>query len=141
MSWRVRPLRPFSGRFSVNADVERIDIPWPRATVLGVSWIIVVLRDFRDFRVSLRRGFPGGAALLRCCAFAHPASAAEKTPVVLISIDTLRADHLSAYGYTENPHAEHRFLRRQRNDLPAHRLADPLDAALAHVAHDFDLPI
>ncbi len=29
------------------------------------------------------------------------ARAVEKTPVILISIDTLRADHLSAYGYTK----------------------------------------
>jgi arylsulfatase A-like enzyme len=34
-----------------------------------------------------------GIALAACPAFAQP------TPVILISIDTLRADHLSAYGY------------------------------------------
>src|ERR1700689_2987780 len=33
-------------------------------------------------------------ACLAPCLFA-----AEQTPVILISIDTLRADHLSAYGY------------------------------------------
>jgi arylsulfatase A-like enzyme len=27
------------------------------------------------------------------------AAAAQSTPVILISVDTLRADHLSAYGY------------------------------------------
>jgi choline-sulfatase len=33
--------------------------------------------------------------------FIQTVNAAEKTPVILISIDTLRADHLSAYGYTK----------------------------------------
>ncbi|HZU27124.1 MAG TPA: sulfatase-like hydrolase/transferase [Bryobacteraceae bacterium] len=33
------------------------------------------------------------------CAFPLLAIAAPRTPVILISIDTLRADHLSAYGY------------------------------------------
>jgi arylsulfatase A-like enzyme len=40
------------------------------------------------------------AAVLGILVFAHSASGAEKTSVVLVSIDTLRADHLSAYGYT-----------------------------------------
>jgi arylsulfatase A-like enzyme len=40
-------------------------------------------------------------ALAALFAFAHSASAADKPPVILISIDTLRADHLSAYGYTK----------------------------------------
>ncbi|SPE41949.1 Sulfatase [Candidatus Sulfopaludibacter sp. SbA3] len=39
------------------------------------------------------------AALLMLLACACPAGAAGKPPVILISIDTLRADHLSAYGY------------------------------------------
>jgi len=41
------------------------------------------------------------AAILAIVVCPHAASAAERTPVVLISIDTLRADHLSAYGYTK----------------------------------------
>jgi glucan phosphoethanolaminetransferase (alkaline phosphatase superfamily) len=46
------------------------------------------------------------AALLLLAACAHksgPGAAPEvpkNTPVILISIDTLRADHLPAYGYT-----------------------------------------
>src|ERR1700744_1619179 len=34
VSWRVRPLRPFSG------TLPGVEIPWPRATVLGVSWLV-----------------------------------------------------------------------------------------------------
>jgi len=108
VSWRVRPLRPFSGRFPVNADVDRIDIPWPRATVLGVSWMvwffgISAIAALLSPRLLKRRAGASLAsvAIAALLAFAHPASAAEKTPVVLISIDTLRADHLSAYGYTK----------------------------------------
>jgi len=40
VSWRIRPLRPFSGHLRVNTDGERIDIPWPRASVLGCSWMV-----------------------------------------------------------------------------------------------------
>ncbi|MGO9012794.1 MAG: sulfatase-like hydrolase/transferase [Bryobacteraceae bacterium] len=104
VSWRIRPLRPFSGRLTVDADVERIDIPWPRATVLGASWMvwffgISALSAIVAPRI-LRRPTP----ILTIAAIlvsAHSAGAAEKTPVVMISIDTLRADHLSAYGYTK----------------------------------------
>lgn len=102
VSWRIRPLRPFSGRLSVNAAIERMDIPWPRASVLGVSWMvwffgISSITALLSPRLLKRRL---GVAL-GLLAFAHPANAAENTPVVLISIDTLRADHLSAYGYTK----------------------------------------
>jgi len=101
VSWRIRPLRPFSGRLRVNAAVERIDIPWPRATVLGFSWMvwffgISTISALLSPRIPKRL-----VAVLGLVACAHPAGAAEKTPVVLISIDTLRADHLSAYGYTK----------------------------------------
>jgi choline-sulfatase len=37
---------------------------------------------------------------LAACSSSCFAGAVEKPPVILISIDTLRADHLSAYGYT-----------------------------------------
>ena len=101
VSWRIRPRQPFSGHFRVNADVERIDVPWPRATVLGVSWMvwffgISAISALPSPRIGKRH-----TAILAIFVFAHSASAAEKTPVVLISIDTLRADHLSAYGYTK----------------------------------------
>ncbi len=104
VSWRIRPLRAFSGSLSVNGDVGRIDIPWPRATVLGVSWIlwflgISALSAFLAPRIRIRRA--ASIALLVFLTSGHPAIAADKTPVILISVDTLRADHLSAYGYTK----------------------------------------
>jgi arylsulfatase A-like enzyme len=104
VSWRIRPMRPFRGRLSVNADVERIDIPWPRTTVLGVPWLlwflgISALFAFLTPRILNRRA--ASIALLALLASGHSAIAADKTPVILISVDTLRADHLSAYGYTK----------------------------------------
>ncbi len=45
-----------------------------------------------------------GAALAlvaAACGRGHGVPVAENAPVVLISIDTLRADHLPAYGYTK----------------------------------------
>jgi choline-sulfatase len=51
-------------------------------------------------------------AALFCCRFAFSApataDAGPSTPVILISIDTLRADHLSAYGYRKirTPHLD-----------------------------------
>jgi choline-sulfatase len=41
-----------------------------------------------------------GLALSAACARKTPSAAPAGTPVVLISIDTLRADHLPAYGYS-----------------------------------------
>ncbi len=42
-------------------------------------------------------------ALLAVLLTPLPAFSAPNTPVILISIDTLRADHLSAYGYRKSP--------------------------------------
>ncbi len=104
VSWRIRPLRPFSGRLRVNTEVERIDIPWPRTTVLGVSWTVwffgisAISAWLAPRIVRLSAPLPAILVILIC---ASSANAAEKPPVILISIDTLRADHLSAYGYTK----------------------------------------
>jgi arylsulfatase A-like enzyme len=72
---------------------------------------------------------------LFCCAGLVAASAARdappSTPVILISIDTLRADHLSAYGYSKihTPHLDSfaqggtRFARAEAQiplTLPSH---------------------
>ena len=101
VSWRIRPLRPFSGHLYVNGDVEKIDIPWPRANVLGVPWMawffgISALSSLLTPQFIRRLGM-----VVVLIASMQVARAAEKTPVILISIDTLRADHLSAYGYTK----------------------------------------
>jgi len=101
VSWRIRPLRPFSGQLRVNAEVDRMEVPWPRAKVLGVSWMIWFF-GISTISVWLTPRFlKRHAAIVAVLVFAPAANAAEKTPVVLISIDTLRADHLSAYGYTK----------------------------------------
>jgi len=100
VSWRVRPARPFSGRLRINAEVERLDVPWPRATVLGVSWMVWFLAIASISALLAPRALRRHIAILAVLASVHCAKAAEKTPVVLISIDTLRADHVSAYGYT-----------------------------------------
>jgi len=95
VSWRVRPVHEFSG--SLGKGVE---IPWPRVSVTGVSWMVWF------FLISALAAF--GAAFIRkplsalaVLMFVQSVSAADKTPVLLISIDTLRADHVGAYGYTK----------------------------------------
>jgi arylsulfatase A-like enzyme len=103
VSWRIRPRQAFSGHLSVNAAAEDIDIPWPRATVLGVSWMVWFLgisTISAYLAPRIRIGRPAVLLIFIHSAFAYSASAAEKPPVILISIDTLRADHLSSYGYT-----------------------------------------
>ncbi|MGB7760956.1 MAG: sulfatase, partial [Bryobacteraceae bacterium] len=101
VSWRIRPLRPFSGHLRVNADVERTDIPWPRATVLGCSWMVWFFGISGVAALLAPRILKRRTAFLALLVLGRSASAAERTPVMLISIDTLRADHLSAYGYTK----------------------------------------
>ena len=98
VSWRIRPLQPFSGRLQVNAPVERIDIPWPHATVLGIPWMVWFLAISSISAWFAPRLLQRHIAILALLVCAHSAIAAEKVPVVLISIDTLRADRLSAYG-------------------------------------------
>ena len=90
VSWRIRPKRDFSGQLTVQGGGERVEIPWPRKTwmpwFLGISAVSALF-------------FSRRMALL--VLLANPAMAADKPPVIIISIDTLRADHLSAYGYTK----------------------------------------
>lgn len=92
VSWRIRPRQAFSGRLVANGNVDRVDIPWPRKSWMpwffAISFIAALITP---------RGFGKRAVVLLLLAW--PASAGEKPPVILISIDTLRADHLSAYGY------------------------------------------
>jgi choline-sulfatase len=85
VSWRVRPTRPFSG------TLPGFEIPWPRATVLGVSWLVWFFGISSLSALFLKRILP----LLLIALCVHGASAAEKPSVILISIDTLRADHVT----------------------------------------------
>ncbi len=106
VSWRIRPREAFSGSLKTNPAVDKIDIPWPRATMLGVSWMVWFFL-ISSISALLMPALLAGPVLKRIGAvlivltFIHSAGAAEKTPVILISIDTLRADHVSAYGYTK----------------------------------------
>ena len=40
VSWRIRPRRPFRGSLRVNTGAARVEVPWPRADILGVSWMV-----------------------------------------------------------------------------------------------------
>jgi arylsulfatase A-like enzyme len=108
VSWRIRPERPFSGHLHTSPELERIDIPWPRATVLGCSWMLWFCGISTVSALLAPRLLKRHAAILVLVMYPHSVTAAEKTPVLLISIDTLRADHLSAYGYTtlRTPHID-----------------------------------
>lgn len=66
---------------------------------------------FRRYAGSILRiaSAPCLVAVLRCLLIPCAAAAArEQTPLILISIDTLRADHLGAYGYNKirTPHID-----------------------------------
>ena len=101
VSWRIRPKRAFSGQLTVKGSAERVEIPWPRKSwmpwFLGISAVSALITA-----IFLRRPM---ALLL---VLAGTAAAADKPPVIIISIDTLRADHLSTYGYTKirTPHID-----------------------------------
>lgn len=94
VSWRIRPVQDFSGSLTATGDVASIDIPWPHRSwvlrFLGISMISALLAAWFPKR-----------HITMLLLIAYPASAAGTPPVILISIDTLRADHLSAYGYTK----------------------------------------
>jgi len=102
VSWRIRPLQPFSGRLTVNGDSSHIDIPWPASQRIRTILDRLVLRDLLDFRIARAPAHPPLRCRNRDCRSLRPLSHRRReTPVILISIDTLRADHLSAYGYTK----------------------------------------
>ena len=101
VSWRIRPQTAFSGSLKTNIDSVKLEIPWPQATVAGVPWIVWFLGISSISALIAPRFIKRAGAILLVLAIAHTARAAEKTPVILISVDTLRADHLGAYGYTK----------------------------------------
>jgi choline-sulfatase len=89
VSWRIRPKRAFSGRLTVKGGAERVEIPWPRKSwmpwFLGISAVSALTTPmFLKRRVALLLFLAGSAV------------AADKPRVIIISIDTLRADHVSA---------------------------------------------
>jgi choline-sulfatase len=92
-----------------DRDISSIEVRYPRATVLGFPWLVWFLTVSGVAAMGfsrLKRLVIGAGRVAFTIAFlgagTHPAAAATvppQTPVILISIDTLRADHLSSYGY------------------------------------------
>ena len=68
------------------------------------------------------------------CRGARSTARRRDGPIILISIDTLRADHLPAYGYTEGPHAEHRCARGGRDVLFEHAYSHAPQTLPAHTS-------
>jgi choline-sulfatase len=126
ISWRVRPVSAGPQTFLVtdgsrvfrarrapltrtgDAAVARIEVPWPGARYFHLPWLAwffilsfvgaIVFRCFgpikRTATIAITLFFCGGVK--------------AQTPVILISVDTLRADHLSSYGYrrVRTPHID-----------------------------------
>ena len=92
-----------------DRDISWIEVRYPRATVLGspwLAWFLIVscisAMAFSPLKRLVMRAAPIAFTAVFFSAGSHLAGAAAiapKTPVILISIDTLRADHLSSYGY------------------------------------------
>jgi choline-sulfatase len=135
VSWRIRPLRAFSGDLSARTpDGRRISlaIPFPRAKIFGVDWLIWFFGiSLVVAPVALRIVKWKPAAIALTLALVPPGARAADTPVIIISIDTLRADHLSSWGYTKlrtpniDSFAEHGTIYRQIDSqipltLPSH---------------------
>jgi choline-sulfatase len=121
VSWRIRPVEPFRGQ--LTADAGSVDIPWPRATLLGLDWLIWF------FAISILAA-PLAALIRRPRAvflllLATTLRAADKPPVILISIDTLRADYVGTKTPGLNSFATHATVYRQIDaqlplTLPSH---------------------
>jgi arylsulfatase A-like enzyme len=107
------------GRAAQRLHDERIAFGEERA----MRWqsAIVDLPAPRGTRCRLRLETSGGAALLGSGVWAVPEilsrpdrAQRERRNVILISLDTLRADHLSAYGYPRatSPQIDHQLIAR-----------------------------
>ncbi len=96
MNWRVRPhaLKFRSGCWRA-ITLERRIIPFPPATILRMHWLVWFSLFFAPAAMGMK-WLLSARFLLACLG---TSVLAAQTPVIVISIDTLRADHLSAYGY------------------------------------------
>jgi choline-sulfatase len=136
VSWRIRPVRAFSSPLvarTPDGTDTRVDVPWPRARIGGVDWLVWFfgIQTITAAMASLVRIPKRAAALMAAAMFASDAKAAEKPPIILISVDTLRADHLNSYGYSKirtpniDSFSEHGTIYRQIDSqipltLPSH---------------------
>ncbi len=84
-----------------DPNIAFVDTTYPRARIHGLRWFSWFTLFYLAGAVLPLIPRPRHTALIAALLLTLPArAAAPQTPVILISIDTLRADHLSAYGYT-----------------------------------------
>lgn len=103
VSWRVRPVSDGPQELIVPGDPHP-DIPWPEARYLRLGWVEwFIIVSFASAIVFGRARVGAALVVLVACGTAR-----AQTPVILISVDTLRADHLSCYGYrrVQTPHID-----------------------------------
>jgi choline-sulfatase len=116
VSWRVRPVSTGPQDFAISDGVrvfrsgrsqftrtgdsrlEWIKVPWPAERYFHLSWLAwFFIFSFTGAALFSRVRWTRPAAAVFALALCGAAKA--QTPVILISVDTLRADHLSCYGY------------------------------------------
>ena len=96
----ARLLDPLNRPIS-DPNIAFIETTYPLARFYGLRWFSWFTLFYLAGAVLLALPRSRHAALAAALLLSGPArAAAPQTPVILISIDTLRADHLSAYGYT-----------------------------------------
>jgi choline-sulfatase len=85
-----------------DPNIASINTTYPLAQIHGLRWFSwFTLFYLLGAALVLVKGRLRQTALVAALLLTVPVrAAAPQTPVILISIDTLRADHLSAYGYT-----------------------------------------
>ena len=106
----------------------------------AVDYTFRMLRPPLARRAILAAVLMGAAGALVWTFTSRSGAAFDQRPVILISIDTLRADRLPAYGYTKVAHAEHRRAGRRGDDVRARLLARAADAAGARSMLSGELP-
>ncbi|HYA17449.1 MAG TPA: sulfatase-like hydrolase/transferase [Bryobacteraceae bacterium] len=130
VSWRIRPKQPFRGNLGARGAGGRlyhVDVPWPRATILGINWLVWFFA-FSFLAAPLAALLPKRSYLNFAMIFAFVCPTlmgAEKPPVILISIDTLRADRVGAGTPGISSYASHGTVYRQIDaqvplTLPSH---------------------
>lgn len=100
--WEARLLDPLGERLGTGG-VAWVAIGYRRAVIAGWSWpwwfTLFALAGGAAYAWIHGRWRRAGGVAMAALMAAGAARAETKTPVVLISIDTLRADHLGIYGY------------------------------------------
>ena len=99
-------------------------------------------RDLRDGAAAARPRRPPRTTALAAAAPGEVARSLDWSghDLVLISVDALRADHVSAYGYARPTTPEPRRAGRRGDALRARVLPDAAHVVLAHVDDDGQVP-